>query len=171
MGFLLTDNRNSRPIWLLLPILKPQFMYDILLRIHSLTPYIFFVLIIIVLAMAIGGQSKNRYTVVQRSLGLITMILAHVQLLFGLLLLAFGDYARAAFAQGMSLVMQDAEIRLRLIEHPLTMLIAVALITIGYSRSKRVVNPKAKNRSILIFYGLGIVLILIRLPYAAWFNL
>jgi hypothetical protein len=51
------------------------------------------------------------------------------------------------------------------------MLIAVALITIGYSRSKRVDNPKAKNRSILIFYGLGLVLILIRLPYAAWFNL
>jgi len=145
-------------------------MYDILLRIHSLTPYLFLVLMIVVLAMAINSLNKGKYGILQRSLGLITMILAHVQLLFGLLLLAFGDYARAAFSQGMGVIMKDPEIRLRLVEHPLTMLISVALITIGYSRSKRTESAKAKSRNILIFYGVGLVLILSRLPYSAWFN-
>ncbi len=146
-------------------------MYDILLHIHSVTPYLFLVLMIVVLALAMQRLKKNNYTIVQRSLGLIVMALAHVQLLFGLMLLAFGDYARAAFGQGMGVVMKDVEIRLRLIEHPLTMLIAAALLTIGYSRAKRAQSANAKNRNILIFYAIGLVLILIRLPYAAWFNL
>lgn len=145
-------------------------MYDILQRIHSLTPYLFLVLMVIVLVLAINGVNKGNYSIVQRSLGLIAMILTHLQLVFGLLLLFFGDYARSAFAQGMSMVMKDPEIRLRLVEHPLTMLISVALITIGYSRSKRADSPKAKSRNILIFYGIGLVLIISRLPYAAWFD-
>lgn len=146
-------------------------MYDILLRIHSLTPYLFLVLMLVVLVLAFNGVRQSKFTLVQRSLSLITMILAHIQLVFGLLLLFFGDYARSAFASGMGTIMKDSELRLRLIEHPLTMLIGVALITIGYSRSKRADSPKAKSRNILIFYGVGLVLILSRLPYAAWFDL
>ena len=146
-------------------------MYDILLRIHSLTPYLFLILMLALLLFAINGMNKNKYSIVQRSMALVAMILAHVQLLFGLMLLVFGDFARAAFAGGMSTVMGDSDVRLRLVEHPLTMLIGVALITIGYSRAKRTDNPKAKNRNILIFYGIGLALILSRLPYAAWLNL
>lgn len=146
-------------------------MYDILLRIHSLTPYLFLILMLALLLLAVNGMNNKKYSIVQRSMALVTMILAHVQLLFGLMLLVLGDFARAAFDGGMSTVMGDSDVRLRLVEHPLTMLIGVALITIGYSRAKRSDIAKAKNRNILIFYGIGLVLILSRLPYAAWFNL
>jgi hypothetical protein len=84
--------------------------------------------------------------------------------------LFFGDFARAAWATGVGNVMKTPELRLALVEHPLTMIIGVALITIGFSRSKRAETDKAKNRNILIFFLIGLVLMLSRIPYQAWFN-
>ena len=55
------------------------------------------------------------------------------------------------------------------------MLIAIVLITIGYSRSKRATDAVAKQRLIGIFYGLGLLLILASIPWpfriagAGWF--
>lgn len=121
--------------------------------------------------MAAMELPKQKCSLGLRAMARVTMILAHIQLLFGLLLLFFGDKAQAAFAQGMSFVMKDAEVRMALIEHPLTMIVAVALFTIGFSRAKRADNNARKTRNILIFYGVALALVLSRIPYAAWFNL
>jgi hypothetical protein len=48
------------------------------------------------------------------------------------------------------------------------MILAVALITIGFARSKRANTDKKKARNILIFYAIGLLLILSRLPYQVW---
>jgi len=145
-------------------------MYEIMLRIHSLTPYLFLLIMFAVLAMSFAALSTGKFVALHKSLARVAMILAHIQLLFGIFLLFFGDFARAAWATGMSNVMKTSELRLALVEHPLTMIIGVALITIGFSRSKRAETDKAKNRNILIFFLIGLVLMLSRIPYQAWFN-
>jgi hypothetical protein len=146
-------------------------MSEILLRIHGLLPYLFLVLMLVVLAMAIGAVSSGKFSVKELALARIVLILAHIQLLFGLAVLFLGEAAQSAFAGGMGNIMKDSELRARFVEHPTMMIIAVALITIGFARSKRADNSKAKNKNILIFFGIAFVLILSRIPYATWLNL
>lgn len=146
-------------------------MYDILLRIHSLIPYLFLAITIATLGLTLVELPKQKFSSGLNALARVTMILAHIQLVFGLFLLFFGDRARAAFGQGMSFIMKDAEVRKALVEHPFTMILAVALFTIGYSRSKRAETQVGKTRTILIFYAIALALALSRIPYAAWFNL
>lgn len=146
-------------------------MYDILLRIHSLVPYLFLLITITTLALSLLELPKHTFSSKLNALARVTMILAHIQLLFGLFLLFFGDRARAAFTQGFGTIMKNADTRMALIEHPLTMIIAVGLFTVGYSRSKRAESNVAKARGILIFYSIALALALSRIPYAAWFNI
>lgn len=152
-------------------IKNTRIMYDIMLRIHSLTPYLFILIMFAVLVMSISALSTGKFTAVHKSLARVAMILAHIQLLFGIFLLFFGDFARSAWATGMGNVMKTSELRLALVEHPLTMIIGVVLITIGFSRSKKAEAATAKNRNILIFFTIGFVLMLSRIPYQAWLNL
>ena len=115
-------------------------------------------------AMSSGKMSKQGI-----SLARLVMILAHVQFLFGILLLVMGDKAQL-FNSGMSAIMQHSETRLSLIEHPATMLISIILITIGFVRSKKVDDAKRKGRRILVPYAIGLILILSRIPYQEWFS-
>jgi hypothetical protein len=60
--------------------------------------------------------------------------------------------------------------RLLAVEHPFINILALVLITIGWSRHKKVMEAKKKFKSIAIFYGLGLLLILSRIPWGQWFN-
>jgi hypothetical protein len=64
----------------------------------------------------------------------------------------------------------NAASRLLAVEHPFTKIIAIVLITVGWSRHKKFVEGKKKFKNIAIFYGLGLLLILSRIPYGQWFN-
>lgn len=146
-------------------------MYEIILRIHSLTPYLFLIIAVATIGRSIIELPKNTCSRSLKALARVTMVLAHIQLLFGLMLLFFGDRAIAAYKMGMGTLMKNPDLRLAFVEHPLTMIIAVVLFTVGFSRAKKATDNVKKNRTILIFYSIALVLVLIRLPYAAWFNL
>jgi hypothetical protein len=64
--------------------------------------------------------------------------------------------------------MKDAAIRLTSLEHPLINIIAIALITIGWSRHKKATTSEAKFKAITLFYGIGLLLILSRIPWYLW---
>jgi hypothetical protein len=66
--------------------------------------------------------------------------------------------------------MKDAALRLTSLEHPLTNIIAIVLITIGWSKHKKGETNSAKFKSIAVFYGIGLALILIRIPWSLWFK-
>ena len=61
--------------------------------------------------------------------------------------------------------MGDATARLYLLEHPLTMVIALVLLTVGYSRAKRTVGTGKSFKSIAVFHGIALLLILVRIPW------
>jgi hypothetical protein len=71
---------------------------------------------------------------------------------------------------GMGGVMKDAISRLYLVEHPLINILAVVLITIGYSKHKKKLTSQSKLKMIAIFYTIALVLFLSRIPWAAWLN-
>ena len=115
-------------------------------------------------ALSSGKISKNGITIAR-----VVMILAHLQFLIGLLLLVFGEKAKL-LQNGMGPVMKNADARMALIEHPITMILAIILITVGFVRSKKVEDAKAKAKRILIPYSIGLILILLRIPYAEWLS-
>ena len=64
--------------------------------------------------------------------------------------------------------MKDSTLRLYALEHPLINIIAIVLITIGWSKHKKATDSKSKFKKFAIFYTLGLVLILSRLPWKVW---
>jgi NADH:ubiquinone oxidoreductase subunit 2 (subunit N) len=96
------------------------------------------------------------------------MIICHIQLLVGLIVYFVSEKGFKAFAiEG---AMKNSDLRLTMLEHPLINIIALALITIGWSKHKKEESNNGKFKKIAIFYTLGLVLILLRLPWSSWLN-
>jgi hypothetical protein len=66
-------------------------------------------------------------------------------------------------------VMKDKSVRLLAIEHPITMILAIILITIGWSKHKKKTEDAAKFKTFVIFYGVALLLILSKIPWNNWF--
>lgn len=140
-------------------------MYNILQKAHSGWAYIaLLVLVIAVINAIIGMSSKKEFTPKDRKIALFGLIGIHVQLLFGLILYFVSPLGLASFGQ-----MADKALRLTSLEHPLINLIAIVLITIGWSKHKKLTTSESKFKTFSIFYGLGLVLVLSRIPWSLWF--
>ncbi len=155
---------------LLLRLKNYTIMSTGLLHLHSFLPYIILTLLLLVVILCIKTISSGKLSAFHFKIARIAMILAHIQLLVGFMVLFMGDAAKSAFSQGMGEIMKNAELRNTFIEHPMMMLIGIALITIGFSRAKRAETDKAKNKNLLIFFGLGLVVILSKIPFEQWLN-
>ena len=132
--------------------------------IHSTLAYaVLAVLVITVINAFLGLSSKRNFTKNDRSLSLMTLILSHIQLVVGLILWLTSPLGKDALSQ-----MSNAALRLTAVEHPLINLIAIALITIGWSKHKKEESSNGKFKKIGIFYALGLLLFLSRIPWSNW---
>jgi len=61
--------------------------------------------------------------------------------------------------------MKDSMNRFYAVEHISMMIIAIALITVGYSRGKKQEESKRKYKTVAIFYGLGLLIIFAMIPW------
>jgi len=143
-------------------------MLKFILEAHS--GWAFVVLLILLIAVInalIGFSAKNPFTPKDRRISLFALIAVHLQFVFGLVLYFISpnglDKIKAVGMGGMS-----AFDRLLALEHPLVNLIAIVLITIGWSKHKRAADA-SKFKSIAIFYSLGLLLLLSRIPWQNWF--
>ncbi len=144
---------------------KTQFMYNFLQKFHSGWAYLALLLLVVAVVNAIiGVTSKKEFTAKDRKIALFALIGTHTQLLIGLILYFFSPKGLAVLGQ-----MSNAELRLTSLEHPLINIIAIILITIGWSKHKKLVNSEAKFKTFAIFYTLGLLLILSRIPWNLWF--
>lgn len=134
-------------------------MYDFIQKFHSGWAYLALLLLVFAVVNSLMGiSSKREFTAKDRKIALFGLIGAHIQLLVGLILYfaLLGE-------------MKDADARLTSLEHPLINIIAIVLITIGWSKHKKGETGTAKFKSIAIFYGIGLLLILSRIPWKLWF--
>lgn len=132
--------------------------------IHSTLAYaVLAVLVIVVINAFLGLSAKRNFTKNDRSLSLIGLILSHIQLVVGLILWATSPLGKDAMSQ-----MSNSAMRLTAVEHPLINIIAIALITIGWSKHKKEESSNGKFKKIGIFYALGLLLILSRIPWSNW---
>ena len=126
-----------------------------LLHLHHYLPYLFFIVLIISIARA----GLNKIPNVKKDIFLtLTLIFAHIQLLLGLVLLV--DFISVAGVH-----MGEAANRLITIEHPLMMIIAVALITIGKVKAKKATDNTKGNKIIFTSFIIALTFIILRTPW------
>lgn len=143
-------------------------MYTGLQHAHSYIAFAALILLIVASINAIIGMSSNKeFKDGDRKLSLFALIFTHIQLLIGIVLYFVSPMVQT-FKLPMGEVMKNADLRLYAIEHPLINIIAVVLITIGWSRHKKMATSKAKFKSIGIMFALGTILILSRIPWSTW---
>lgn len=143
--------------------------YDILYNLHSLWAY--FVLFILVLTVGnswYGYVNKKDFLSKDLRFPLFGLILTHLQVLIGMIMYFTSPYFEVAKQLGMGATMKDSTLRLYLVEHPLVMIIAVTLITIGFSKHKKKTTALEKYKTIASLYTIALLLILSRLPWSAW---
>jgi heme/copper-type cytochrome/quinol oxidase subunit 2 len=139
--------------------------------IHSYWAYlVLLILIIAVLNAIIGLTSKKEFKAKDLRISLFALITAHIQLILGFVAYYFSVYYDTMKNVGMGEVMKNSELRKPLIEHPLLILIAIALITIGFSKHKKKSDDAAKFKTIAIFYTIALILILAVIPWNLWFS-
>ena len=140
-------------------------MYEFIQKFHSGWAYLALLLLVIVtLNSVLGMVSKKEFSSKDRTIALLGLIFSHVQLLVGLVLYFISPLGKVGLSE-----MSNAAIRLTALEHPLINIIAIVFITIGWSKHKKVTTSEAKFKTISIFYGIGLLLILARIPWHLWF--
>jgi len=118
-----------------------------------------------------GLASKRGFGDKDGRISVFALIVTHIQVIIGLILYFVSPNALNAIqTNGMGEVMKDSLLRLFTIEHPLIMLLAVVLITIGYTKHKKKQSPKAKFKTIAVFYTIALILVLSRIPWTQWFD-
>lgn len=146
-------------------------MYQSLLTAHSFIATILLTLLI----LSIGGafiKIVGRSTLTFRYFKIVryALILSHLQLILGFIVYFLSPWYNYWRILGFSEILNSSVYRLYLIEHPITNVIAVLIITIGYTLHNRQHKRVKVLSRVLIFYGLGLFLLLIRLPFSSWLN-
>ena len=130
-------------------------MYTGLLHTHSLIRYLVLIgLIVVIVKALLGLMNKQPYGKLDNKLGLYLFIATHTQLLVGLIL-----YFASPRVQFGSTTMSDKLTRYWTVEHITAMLIAVVLITLARSTSKKMTDDAAKHKRMLVFNLIALVVI------------
>ncbi|MCG2610249.1 hypothetical protein LZZ90_01865 [Flavobacterium sp. SM15] len=140
-------------------------MYEIIQKAHSGIAYLaLLVLVIAVVNAFIGYSSKKVFSATDRKISLFALIFCHMQLLVGLVLYFVSPLGMDALGE-----MSNAELRLTSLEHPLVNILAIALITVGWSKHKKEETDNGKFKKIAFLYLAGLLFLLSRIPWNLWF--
>lgn len=132
-----------------------------LIHAHSGLRWIVLILLIAsVFKTILKWKSDAPYTDGDRKLAFFTMLSAHIQLLLGLVLFFISDKVQLN-AEAMKVPVT----RFFTAEHSLMMLVAIALITIGYVKSKKAADEQ-KKYAFTFWYNL--IALLIILAFIPW---
>lgn len=145
--------------------------YTYILSLHSYLAYVVLLILIYAVFNAIKGWKTNKATFDMGKdlrLSLFALILTHLQLLVGLVLYFVSPNGLGAIqTNGMGGLSSVA--RLLAVEHPFVNILAVVFITMGWSKHKKLMEANKKFKTIGVFYAIGLLLLLSRIPWNQWF--
>ena len=144
-------------------------MYSTVKMLHSYWAYlVLFMVVVAAFNALIKHFGKKEYDPKDFRIALFTLIVTHIQLLIGLILYFTSPNGfNNVKANGMGGL--DKAARLLAVEHPFVGILAVVFITMGYSKHKKKLTSAGKLKPLAIFYTIGLLLILSRLPWSSWF--
>ena len=138
---------------------------------HSGWAYItLLVLIFAVVNAIIGLTSKKEFKDKDLRISLFTLIVAHLQLIIGFIAYFMSAQFAYVLDNGMGAAMKIPEIRLFVVEHPLMMILAIAALTVGFSKHKKQSTDNGKFKTIAVYYGIALIFVLSRIPWSQWLS-
>jgi hypothetical protein len=146
-------------------------IYPILVHIHSSLRWL--VLLFVIAAIVNAGLKltrKSSSNCNDCAFNRLALIFMHLQLVLGLVLYFISPKVVFDAAS-----MKDSMLRFFLIEHIGLMIIAVIIVTIGYVKSNRAVDELKKQKQVLVYFSIALLLILVSIPWpfrglgAGWF--
>jgi len=141
-------------------------MYTILLALHSLTRWLVLVSLIFSIGRSYRGWLLNKpFLKVDDTIRLITVTIAHIQLIIGLGLYGISPIVHY-FLSHFNTAVHERQIRFFGMEHITVMLISIVLITIGSAKAKRKTTDKEKFKTMAVWFSIALVLILSSIPWA-----
>lgn len=137
-------------------------MYKIFQHSHSGIMYLILVLLFFSVLISFLKFIKKDETISPQLYKLfqITKWLMYLQFILGIFLLFISP--RNYFGVG---TMKSEVLRFYSIEHPLMMLIAIGLVSIGLFRSRKKANAIQKNKTVLIFYTIALLIVVVMIPW------
>jgi hypothetical protein len=129
-------------------------MYTGLLHTHSSVRYLVLIMLLVVIGKSlIGLVAKKPFQKIDNTLSLILLIVTHIQFLVGLMLYFVSP--RVNFGEGAMTAS-----RYFTVEHAFGMLLAVVLITVARSTSKKMTDDTAKFKRLAYLNILALVVII-----------
>jgi hypothetical protein len=138
-------------------------MYSILLTAHSIFRWLVLLSLIFAIYRSWRGYAyKSPFTTKDDAIRHWTATIAHVQLMLGIILYSQSPMVKYYFSSG---GLSSGEPLFFGVIHILLMLIAIVIITIGSAKAKRKIIDTEKFRTMLIWYSIALVIILIAIPW------
>jgi len=132
------------------------------LMLHNLLPYLLIpVLILVVIKSFLAAFLGKDVCLKKGKLLSISMILAHLQLVFGILVFSKFAFSNPAWA----VIMKNAESRETFVEHPFMMLVAIILISVGKVKAKKTEDNTKSAKTTFTYFFIALLLILLSTPF------
>lgn len=132
---------------------------------HSGLRYIVLLFLVIAIVNAIANLKSDKYEKKDKMINLFSMIFLHIQLLIGLVLYAISDKVNFS-----SQTMSETTYRFFTVEHILLMVVAIIFVTLGRKKAEKQTIPALKHKMILRYYGLGLIIIFVAIPWPFIYN-
>ena len=144
---------------------------EVLVTLHSYLAYVVLAVLVLAVVNAFTGWLGKRNFSLSRDfrISLYALIFSHIQLLIGLLVY-FTSASGLKAIQTLGMGGLNAPARLLALEHPTINILALVLITVGWSRHKKTDDDTVKFKRIALLYGAGLLLILSRIPWGLWLS-
>ncbi len=132
------------------------------LMLHNLLPYLLIpVLILVVIKYFLAVFLGKDVSVKECKLLSISMILAHLQLIFGVLVFSKFAFTNPSWAD----IMKNPESREAFVEHPFMMLVAIILISVGKVKAKKTEDNIKSAKTTFTYFFIALALILLSTPF------
>jgi len=137
---------------------------EILKHTHSGLRWLFLLIIIFAIVNAIRKwKSGDKFGAKDKLLNIITIALTHTMGIIGIVL--FFISPKIQFTEGF---MKNDMYRFYLTQHTFGMVLAIILITIGYSKAKKAAKDSAKFRKTAVWFTISLLIVLISIPWPFW---
>ena len=139
-----------------------------MLHLHSVLRWIILIVAIWAIVKMASGRSGNKpFTASDKKPALFFLIFMDVQLLVGLFLyFTSATYGYASFkTYSFGEIMKTAVLRFFAVEHLIAMIIAVILVHIGYSATKKAPTDKQKFNKAFWCFLIALIVILASIPW------
>ena len=132
-----------------------------LLDLHNLLRWVILILLIVNIVKNYSDLKKP-FAAAHKKLGLWLMIAAHLTLVVGLVTLLMDLFS----LEDKSGIMSNSVLRNKFVEHPIAMIVAIVLITIGKGVAKKNISDLKKHRKSANLYLIALIIILAMIPWA-----